>query len=67
MIDIDLKKSIKEQFERNGLCYPKLKGNGKYGLKGSSMMDYDNEKQAENEVLKYLEQINVIIIREATR
>jgi len=54
---------IKKQFEKEGLCYPRLKSNKKWGLPKSSMLDRATEQESVNATLNYLEVKGIIITK----
>ena len=60
MIKINLNKNIKEQFDKNGLGYPFLKYNKKYGLKKSSMFENKDLSLCLLAYLKYLYEKSII-------
>lgn len=57
---IDLTKELKQQFETEGLTYPKLKYNNKYGLPKSSLLENNNLSICLYDLLKYLYEKNII-------
>ena len=61
-IKINLKEDIQKQFENKGLCYPKKKSNGSYGLSGSTLLDRLTLKESEKAVLNYLKERGIIEI-----
>lgn len=63
MIEIDLNKDIKKQFEEKGLSYPILKSSGKWGLRKSTLLDRETEKESIKEVLNYLKERGIIITK----
>ena len=60
MKSIDLKGDIKVQFEKEGLAYPKLKYNKKYGLGNSTLLDRFTEKESVEATINYLKEHNII-------
>ncbi len=64
MKEIDLKGNIKEQFEKEGLAYPKLKYNKKYGLGNSTLLDRPTEQESVKATIEYLREHNIITTNE---
>jgi hypothetical protein len=60
MILIKTSENIKEQFEKEGLAYPYKKSSGKYGIRGSTLLDDNTLQGAEQKILNYLETKNRI-------
>lgn len=60
MIKINKDQDIKQQFEKEGLCYPKKKSSGNYGLRGSTSLDRATEKESVKATLGYLTSRNII-------
>lgn len=60
MKTINLNEDIKKQFEKDGLIYPRLKNNKKYGLPKSSLLDRTTEQESLNAVLEYLKNNGII-------
>ncbi len=60
MKTIDLKGNIKAQFEKEGLAYPRLKYNNKYGLGNSTLLDRVTEKESIEATINYLKEHNII-------
>lgn len=59
---ININGNVKEQFEKEGLAYPKLKTSKKWGLRGSTSLDRETEQESLKAVLDYLEERGIIKI-----
>ena len=60
MKTININKDIKTQFDKEGLSYPHLKSNKKWGLRGSSLVDRETEQESVKELLDYLKERGII-------
>ena len=64
MIEINKKKDIKLQFEKEGFSYPILKSNKNYGIRGTTQLDAKTLLEAENKILNHLSNEGLILIKE---
>ncbi len=62
MKTIDLRGNIKEQFEKEGLAYPRLKYNHRWGLGNSTLLDRITEQESVKATIEYLKEHNIITI-----
>ncbi len=60
VIKINLRGNLKKQFRSQGLSFPRKKSSGKFGLKGSTLLDRNTEKESLKATLEFLKRRNII-------